>query len=73
MKLLLKNTGNYAIFDRLDYPVISKFHWYETNHRVHYIYKTTNGKSLSMHRLLLGIPNKGFEIDHINGNGDFFG
>jgi hypothetical protein len=69
-RILLSNSGNYAIIDDEDYELVSKYgRWYE-NDSGYAIKKTRiNGKSVSvrMHRLVMDAP-KGLQVDHINGN-----
>lgn len=69
-KVLLKNTGHYAIVDYEDYETVERFSpWYE-NDGGYAVKKTrVGGKSISlrMHRLIMPVP-KGLVIDHINGN-----
>lgn len=69
-KILLRNTGHYAIVDCEDYEMVEKFSpWYE-NDGGYAVKKTrVDGKSISlrMHRLIMPVP-KGLVIDHINGN-----
>ena len=69
-KILLRNTGNYAIVDERDYEYVNSFSpWYENDNG--YVMKKTrqNGKNVSirLHRLIAQPP-KGLVVDHINGN-----
>ena len=69
-KVLLRNTGHYAIVDREDYDKVNAFSpWYENDGG--YATKKTRikGKNVSirMHRLIMNPPG-GLEVDHINGN-----
>lgn len=71
-RILLENTGNYAIVDSDDYEkVISYGKWYE-NDSGYAIKKTRiKGKNVSirMHMLVNNTPiGCGYHTDHINGN-----
>ena len=69
-RVLLRNTGNYAIVDEDDFDMVEKFSpWYE-NDQGYAVKKTRiNGKNISirMHAFINGTP-KGLVTDHINGN-----
>lgn len=71
-RILLENTGNYAIIDSDDYDkVIAYGKWYENSSG--YAVKKTRikGKNVSirMHMLVNNTPiGCGFHTDHINGN-----
>lgn len=70
MKVLLKNTGNYALVDNDDYDLISGFSpWYENDSGYAVKKIKIHGKnvSLRMHRVIADPP-KGLVVDHINGN-----
>ncbi len=69
-RILLENTGRYAIIDADDYEKVSAFgKWYENDSG--YAMKKTRikGKNVSirMHRLINDTP-AGLHTDHINGN-----
>lgn len=68
-KVLLKNTGHYALVDDEDFDFVDKFSpWYE-NEQGYAVKKTRiKGKNLSirMHALINNTP-KGLVTDHING------
>lgn len=71
-RILLRNTGNYALVDEDDYDKVNAFSpWYE-NDSGYAIKKTRiKGKSVSirMHMLINDTPiGCGFHTDHINGN-----
>jgi len=70
MKKIELNKGKFVLVDDSDFGQIDEFHWHaELLMKSHwYAFTSINGKSISMHRLLMN-PSKGQEIDHINGNG----
>jgi hypothetical protein len=69
--------GYFAIVDDEDFKLVTKYKWYvQKRHRSMYAYhrvskKNANGKRdvLIMHRLILGLTDKNFQVDHINNNG----
>ena len=68
-KILLRNTGHYAIVDAEDYDLVNSFgQWHESDSG--YALKKTriNGQNVSirMHRLIMKAE-KGLAVDHING------
>lgn len=69
-KVLLRNTGHYAIVDEEDFARVEQFSpWYE-NEQGYALKKTrVQGKNISirMHTLINNTP-KGLVTDHINGN-----
>ena len=69
-KILLRNTGHYAVVDDEDYELINQFSpWYE-NDSGYAIKKTrVNGKNVTfrMHRIVNNTPSN-LVTDHINGN-----
>lgn len=56
------NTNSKFYFDLEDYDLIKQFTWFQGKNK----YATThyNNKSITMHRLIMGFPNK--DVDHIN-------
>lgn len=68
MKVILNN-GMSLIIDSKVYKTIShlKISCQNNNGR-HYAYTSLNGKKIYIHRLITGAK-KGFDVDHINGNG----
>lgn len=63
----------YALVDDEDYAVVSRFRWHIISGRgkryaVHNLSHKLGGGHARMHRVVLWCP-KGYEIDHINGNG----
>ena len=69
MKIQLTQ-GKYAEISKQDYGLISQYKWQWTPCKWHEGYATTNmgGKTIYMHRLILGLG-KGEQADHINHNG----
>lgn len=69
-KVLLRNTGHYAIVDEEDFEKVNSFSpWYE-NDQGYAIKKTRRGSkniSIRMHALINNTP-KGLVTDHINGD-----
>jgi len=62
--------GNYTILiDTKDYPLVKDVTWRIHNSRGVLYARGWNGKKLIfLHRILIGIPPKGYDIDHINQN-----
>lgn len=61
--------GKYAIVDTADFIWLRRFRWHATCTRGRYYAATViNGKSISMHRLIMNPP-PGRVVDHIDGNG----
>ena len=59
----------FAIVDAADYEWLSQFRWHATGtHGRYYAATVINGKSVSMHRLIMNPP-PGMVTDHIDGNG----
>lgn len=59
-----------AIVDEQDYEIVSARLWFSSR-KLHCRYARTvleDGRTLSMHRLILG-TNSTLDVDHINGNG----
>jgi hypothetical protein len=69
MKIQLTQ-GKHAQASRQDYALVSQYKWYWTPCKWHEGYATTyiKGKTIYMHRLILGLA-KGYQADHINHNG----
>lgn len=66
MKRIRLTSGRYTIVDDCDFELLSGLTWGE--HIEGYAsHKETEGKSVMMHRLILGAP-KGKDVDHINRN-----
>lgn len=61
--------GYVAIIDKENYELLSKYKWYPRRGG-HTVYAETviNGKTVSMHRLLMDAPS-GQQVDHKDGNG----
>jgi hypothetical protein len=66
MKEIALNHGQMAIVDDDDFLVVSKINWFaHKNGNTYYARKGI----LKMHHIIFGKPEKGYVIDHINGNG----
>ena len=66
--------GKTAKFDREDFELIKKYKWTcakdKRNSRpTWYAHTSWYYKTIFMHQLLMGFPQKPLEIDHINGDG----
>jgi len=62
--------GKVAIVDESDYENLIKHLWCVTKNRnTYYVHRTSYGKIETMHHAIMGVPEKGLMIDHINGNG----
>lgn len=59
--------GKFALIDTEDFDLVKNYKWYLHCGR----YACTGDKTVSMHRLLLGVQAEGHKnhIDHINGDG----
>jgi hypothetical protein len=69
-KILLHNSGNYAVVDAEDYDFINSFgSWYENDqgYAVKSIYANGKKRRLRMHAVINGTP-EGLVTDHINGD-----
>ena len=67
--------GLYALVDEADFDHVMQWRWYARPalqaRRNFYVYRTLSGakpKTLYLHRFLVDAE-RGFEVDHINGNG----
>jgi len=65
------SNGKFAIVDPEDYEKLSKILWCVTKNRnTFYVHRALGkGKYQTMHHAIMGIPEKGLMIDHINGDG----
>ena len=67
--ILLSCDRGYTIVDTQDYERLKRFKWrLRKDKTTCYAITTYKGNTVSLHRLLLNAP-KGFEVDHINGDG----
>jgi hypothetical protein len=61
----------HCLIDREDIPIISAFNWrlswITKRNKTHYVVSSLRGKTIPMHRLILGFPDK--QIDHTNHEG----
>ena len=75
MKQIELTQDKFAIVDDNIYEELNQYKWYSQKGRKTYYARRMlprNNKKramISMHHMILGKPEKGFEIDHINGNG----
>lgn len=68
MKLIPLSNGHHAKIDDQDHDKVAAFNWYPSAGR--YAHTSQGRKSkLLMHHLIIGKPPKGYDVDHINGNG----
>ena len=69
MSLIKIHGGHFAVVDKNDLPLVSKYHWRIKN-RPHtsYAVTTINRKAVAMHRLIMSVLPAIF-IDHIDHNG----
>ncbi|MDP3446072.1 MAG: hypothetical protein Q8T08_24690, partial [Ignavibacteria bacterium] len=67
METLIKSKGKeyICLFDRIDQDLIFRHKWNLVNG---YAVATINGKSISMHRLILGVTDPEIQIDHKHHN-----
>ena len=59
-------TGKEFLFDKDMYTSISQYYWGESKGYFHTSTGNTTSKYLPLHHLVMGKPEKGKEIDHIN-------
>ena len=66
----LGRTSYVAIVDDTDFEELSKYKWYALRHRTGKIYAMTtiDGRTIFMHRSLMGASKFSEKIDHINGD-----
>jgi hypothetical protein len=68
--LIRLSNGEIAIVDISDYANVNRFLWSTSKCRnVKYAHRTDHGKTIMLHHAIMGIPEEGLMIDHINGNG----
>lgn len=64
--------GKVALIDDENYSLVSPYRWFAHKSRgtkdTYYAYTNIKGKTIAMHRLILGAK-PGEEVDHINGDG----
>jgi hypothetical protein len=69
MKKITLSSGDIVLIDKEDFKEISKYNWYVAKRgKIKYAEKTTKGKHIMLHRLIMN-PSTKEDIDHINGNG----
>jgi len=76
MKSITLTQGKVALIDDEDYEMINKYRWYAASSGIYKIFYakrkyTKDGRPywIYMHHFIIGKPQRGFVIDHINGNG----
>ena len=68
-RLILLTQGKFAIVDAEDYDRLVRYKWCAAKSReTFYAQRCSNGKIVSMHRVIMGAP-KGVMCDHRNHNG----
>lgn len=73
MKKIILTQGQFALVNDEDFEKVNQFKWcadkYKDTFYAHRrIESNKNSKKIYMHRFIMG-ASKGFEVDHINGNG----
>lgn len=70
MKRVPVGKNEYAMVDDDDYARVSAVNWYITGHGYAYSEKVLSGKTskILMTHFIMGKPEKGFVVDHINRN-----
>jgi len=75
MKLIPLLSGKFAVVDDEDFERLISYEWREvkgsTKVYAGHTYHPTNGSTVTvlMHRMILGLRDRGVNVDHINGNG----
>ena len=70
-----KNVVEEALVSVEDYERVNKYKWnmnikkFKYGEPLAYVHGYVDGKPMTMHKFIMGTPNKGFVIDHINNNG----
>lgn len=59
--------GRFAVIDKSDEPLVAQYRWRYVEPG--YAHATIDGRPVPMHRLILGYPPKGVEVDHEDGDG----
>jgi hypothetical protein len=67
-KIEFTNNGWPYIYDELDAEIIERFTWQQSNEYLARVVRLSSGKrkTILMHREIMGNPDKGLEVDHIN-------
>ncbi len=68
MKKIKLTKGKYALVDNEDFERLSKHSWYFDRYAQGNIRENGKQKHWRMHWSVIGRPQKGFEVDHVNGN-----
>ena len=62
--------GMIAVIDTNKFDLISNYKWHVAKSRENYYAATKiNGKTIKMHRILMGVTDSKVIVDHINHNG----
>lgn len=70
MKEIRLTQGKVAMVDDGDFDYLNRFRWYaQKSKRTYYAIRKQNGKSILMHRLILGIDDRKILTDHRDHNG----
>jgi len=67
----LSCSNEFTLIDAGDFSFVSAHSWYlnKKDRDTNYAHTTINGKKIKLHQFLLGKPDDGFVIDHVNGDG----
>jgi hypothetical protein len=69
LRYIALTKGKFATVDAADYEWLNQFRWHATGtHGRYYAATVINGKSISMHRMIMNPP-PGKVTDHMDGNG----
>lgn len=69
MKWVSLTQGKFAIVDDEDFDVVSRYKWHASPSRSRFYAVSYNGGDyVKMHHIIMGLPLKGYVVDHINGN-----
>lgn len=72
MKEIQLTQNKTTLVDDIDYKELSKYNWYTIKSRntFYAVRMSKNPRTtIHMHSVIIGKPNKGFILDHINGDG----
>jgi len=66
--------GYIAICDEVDYTLVARYNWAEevstsTSYACAWLINAGRGKSVRMHRILMGVTDPKIQVDHKDGNG----
>ena len=70
MRKIKLNHGKLSLIDNEDYKIVRGYKWRaKFEHNNWYVLANERGKTIRMHRLILGIEDSVIITDHIDGNG----